>query len=218
MFIGHFAVAFATKKAVRDVSLGTLFVAAQLPDVIWPILVLAGVEKVRIAPGITAVTPLEFLSYPYSHSLLFVVVWAAVLAGVYGAVWRAPRAMPWLAVAVVSHWLLDVASHRPDMPVLPSGPLLGFGLWNSRPATVLVEGTLFGAGLLLYSRVTVARSRAGSIGLSVLVALLLVAYFGAVFGPPPPSPEAVAWSGVAGWLLVGAAHWVDRQRPARVAA
>lgn len=219
MFIGHFAVAFAAKRAAPGVSLGMLFVAAQLPDMIWPVLVLAGVEKVRIVPGITAATPLEFVSYPYSHSLLFVALWAALLAAGYALVRRSPRAALWIAASVLSHWILDVISHRPDVPLLPAGPLLGLGLWESRPATVVVEGLMFGVALSIYVRCTVARSRAGRFGLAGLVALLLFFYIGAVFGPPPPSVAVVAWSGVAGWLLVVLAYWVDiRRRSVRIDA
>lgn len=215
MFIGHFAMAFAAKKAVPRVSLGTLFAAAQLPDLIWPVLVLAGAEQVRIAPGITAVTPLDFVSYPYSHSLPFDLLWAALFAGVYSVVRHAPQARLWLALTVLSHWVLDVASHRPDMPLLPGGPMLGLGLWHSRAATMIVEGALFAGALFVYSRVTVTRNRSGTIGLIALVALLLVVYLGAIFGPTPPSVEAIAWSGFAVWLLVAAAHWVDNRRSAR---
>jgi len=215
MFLGHFAVAFAAKRGAPETSLGTLFVAAQLPDVLWPVLVLAGVEQVRIDPGNTAVTPLDFVSYPYSHSLLFDLLWAALLAGAYLVTTRARRPMAGavcIALLVLSHWLLDAASHRPDVPVLPHGPYVGLGLWNSRPATFIVEGTLFAAGIISYRRGTRARSRAGSIGLAALVALLVTAYLGATFGPPPPSVAALAWSVLLGWLFVALGVWVDRRR------
>jgi membrane-bound metal-dependent hydrolase YbcI (DUF457 family) len=138
MFLGHFAVAFAAKREAPETSLGMLFVAAQLPDVLWPMLVLAGVEKVRIDPGNTAVTPLDFVSYPYSHSLLFDLLWAALFALGYLAVARGRRAAVVIALAVISHWVLDAASHRPDVPVLPHGPYVGLGLWNSRPASLFI--------------------------------------------------------------------------------
>ncbi len=215
MFIGHFAVALATKRAVPRVSLGTLFAAVELPDLIWPVLVLAGVEKVRIVPGITAATPLDFQSYPFSHSLLFDLFWAAAFAGGYAVLRRAPRAVPWLAFAVLSHWVLDAASHRPDVPLLPGGPMVGLGLWYSRAATVFIEGALFAAGLFVYSRATVSRGLSGTIGLVALVALLLVIYGGAIFGPTPRSVDDIAWSGLGLWLLIGAACWVDSRRLAR---
>jgi hypothetical protein len=216
MFLGHFAVAFAARRQAPDTSLGTLFVAAQLPDVLWPMLVLAGAEQVRISPGNTAVTPLDFVSYPWSHSLLFDLLWAALFAFGYAAVTRRRRGALVIALAVVSHWVLDAVSHRPDVPVLPHGPYVGLGLWNSRPATFLVEAVLFAAGILIYARATRPRGRAGTVGLLALVAALAAAYAGATFGPPPPSVAALAWSGLAGWLFVAVAVWVDRRRAPRV--
>ena len=234
MFLGHFAVAFAAKRKASSTSLGTLFVAAQLPDVLWPMLVLAGVEQVRIDPGNTAVTPLDFVTYPYSHSLLFDLLWAALFSAAYLAVNRAQlgsggssgsrssgrapvAAALWIGIAVLSHWFLDAASHRPDVPVLPHGPYVGLGLWNSRLATFFVEGALFAGGIFLYRRATRPRGLAGAIGLALLVALLVAAYLGATLGPPPPSVEAIAWSGFAGWLFVALAAWVDRRRAPRTA-
>jgi hypothetical protein len=230
MFLGHFAVAFAAKRKAPEISLGTLFVAAQLPDVLWPMLVLAGVEQVRIDPGNTAVTPLDFVSYPYSHSLAFDLLWGALFALAYAVVARLRRTMydpvtGWparaalvIALAVLSHWVLDAASHRPDVPVLPHGPYVGLGLWNSRPATFVVEGALFLAGILLYARATRARGLAGTVGLTALVAALIAVYLWATLGPPPPSVAAIAWSGLAGWLFVVFAVWVDRRRRAIVRA
>src|SRR5512147_3002389 len=148
MFIGHFAVAFAAKRAAPAVSLGTLFIAAQLADLVWPILVLLGIERFEIRPGDTAVTPLAFLHYPYSHSLVALALWGAGL----GAAWLVrTRGRPWtgvlIALVVLSHWVLDVLSHRPDMPVTLHGDArLGLGLWNSVPWTVAVESAMFAAG------------------------------------------------------------------------
>jgi hypothetical protein len=214
MFLGHFAVGFGAKRAVPEVSLGTLFIACQLADIVWPVLVLAGIETFEVRPGITAVTPLDFTSYPYSHSLVALTLWAAAFALVYKAVrharWGAALA---LALVVLSHWALDVASHRPDMPVLlHGGPLLGLGLWYSLPATLIVEIAMFAIGIALYLRTTRARDRIGSIALWALVAFLFVIYLAALFGPPPPNPQAVAWSDMGQWLLVAWAYWVDRHR------
>src|SRR5262245_59455960 len=156
MFIGHFALAFAANRAAPAVSLGTLFLAVQLADLVWPSFVLLGMEKVEVSPGATAVTPLDFVSYPYSHSLLALALWAALFAGLHWAIRRQGGIVPWLLAALVlSHWVLDAASHRPDMPVLiAGGPLIGLGLWNSVPATVVVETALFIAGVALYARST----------------------------------------------------------------
>jgi hypothetical protein len=214
MFIGHFALAFGAKKLAPKTSLGVLFMAAQLADLIWPTLVLLGIEKVAISPGITAFTPLDFVSYPYSHSLVALIGWALALAIVYLLVRRGrPREAFVLALLVLSHWVLDVISHRPDMPIaLGGGQKLGLGLWNSIPATLIVEGLLFAAGIAIYLKCTSALDRIGKVALWALVGFLAVVYSANVFGPPPPSVLAVAWVGESIWLLVAWAWWADRHR------
>jgi hypothetical protein len=121
-----------------------------------------------------------------------------------------------VAALVLSHWILDAVAHRPDMPVLPwGGPLVGMGLWNSMAATLLVEGVLLAAGVAIYGRATEARDRTGAYGLWALVVFLVGVYAASVFGPPPPSVEAVAFTALAMWLLVAWAYWVDRHRSSR---
>jgi hypothetical protein len=218
MFIGHFAVAFAAKRVAPSVSLGTLFLAAQLADLVWPTLVLLGVEVVKIHPGITAMTPLEFVHYPWSHSLVALAAWAVLLALAVG--WRHGRAAPRIALVVgavvLSHWVLDVVSHRPDMPLTLAGPArLGLGLWYSVPATLVVEITMFLLAVRSYASTTRADDRVGRGALLGLVAFLLLVYLGSAFGPPPPSTAAVAWSAEAIWLLVAWAWWIDRHRSIR---
>jgi hypothetical protein len=214
MFLGHFGLGLAAKRAAPAVSLGALFAAAQFADLLWPTLVLLGVEQVRVQPGITAVTPLDFVSYPYSHSLLMLCVWGVAFGAIYTALRRArPRAAITIALLVVSHWVLDVVVHRPDMPITPWGAeRLGLGLWNSVPGTLAAELALFGAGVALYVRSTRARTRAGAFGFWLLVAFLVIVYLASAFGPPPPSAAAVAWSAQAMWLLVAWGYWVDRSR------
>jgi hypothetical protein len=219
MFIGHYAVGFAAKRLAPMLSLGTLFLAVQLADLLWPTLVLLGVEEVRIAPGITAVTPLDFVYYPYSHSLLTLAGWGVLLGAGYAAIRRAgPGAGLVLALGVLSHWVLDVISHRPDMPFgFNGGGRVGLGLWNSLPGTLAVELTLFALGVALYARATIPRDRAGRWSFWALVAFLLVVYLANLFGPPPPSVAAVAWAGHALWLLVLWGYWIDRHREPRPA-
>jgi hypothetical protein len=214
VFIGHFAVAFAAKRIAPAVSLGTLFLAAQLADLIWPTLVLLGIEVVEIRPGITAMTPLDFISYPYSHSLVALAAWSTLLGGAYLLRHRTATAAALVIFAVaLSHWILDVISHRPDMPLTLANPArLGFGLWNSVPATIIVEGLMFAAAVAIYARATTASNGIGRNGLRALVAFLAVVYLASAFGPPPPSAGAVAWTAQAIWLLVAWAYWVDRHR------
>ncbi len=214
MFIGHFALGFGAKRAAPAVSLGTLFLACQFADLLWPTLVLLGIEVVKVQPGDTAVTPLTFVSYPYSHSLVALLVWGAVFGAAYVLIRKSPVAAGVVIGALVlSHWVLDVLTHRPDMPVTIGGPArLGLDLWDSLPATVAVELLLFAVGVGLYARVTAARDRRGTFGFWGLVAFLLIVYFVNLFGPPPPGVKAVAWGAQALWLLVIWGYWVDRHR------
>jgi hypothetical protein len=213
VFIGHFAVAFAAKRAVPEVSLGTLFLAAQLADLVWPTLVLAGIETFSIRPGITAVTPLDFTRYPYSHSLVGMASWGLLLAAAYFVIRRKAFAAAMLFAVVLTHWLLDFVTHRPDLPLTLTGAeRFGLGLWHSRVATLLVEGVLFAACVWLYARTTRPLDRIGRWSFTGLVVFLALVYIANVFGPPPPSIAAVAWSAQAIWLLVAWGYWIDRHR------
>jgi len=215
MFLGHFAAALAAKRVAPRTSLGTLVAAAQLIDLAWPALVLAGVEVVRIDPGNTAFTPLDFVSYPFTHGAASVLLWAALFGAAY--FWRRRyRAGAWTVAGLVfSHWLLDLASHRPDLPLWPGGPKAGLGLWNSVAATVAVEGALFLAGALLYASATRFRDAVGRFGLYAFLGLLVLIAAGSALGPPPPSPEAIGVAGLALWLFVPLAAWIDRHRQVR---
>ena len=213
MFIGHFALGFAAKRAAPRVSLAALFAAAQLADIIWPFLVAFGIEQVRIQPGITAFTPLDFVSYPYSHSLLMLCVWGALFGALCANAFHARRAFAVIAALVVSHWVLDWVTHRPDMPLYPGGPKFGLGLWNSVAATVTVEVLMFVAGVWIYSRTTRARDLIGRQALPAFVGFLLVAYLASSIGPPPPNVTAIVVTAIAGAaVIVLWAWWFDRHR------
>ena len=216
MFLGHFGVGFGAKTAAPKTSLGTLLLASQLIDLLWPTLLLVGVERVAITPGITRVVPLDFTHYPISHSLAAVLLWAVLFGVAYQALRRYPRGALVCGLAVVSHWLLDLLTHRPDLPLSPgSDARVGLGLWGSLPATLLVELAVFAVGVFLYLRTTRASDRTGSIALWALVGFLLVIYAGNILGPPPPSVSAIAWLGQAQWLLVAWGYWIDRHRRAQ---
>jgi hypothetical protein len=221
MFLGHYALGLAAKRVDPRLPLPVLLAAPQLLDLLWPVFVLAGLEHVDVAPGDTAFTPLRFASYPWSHSLLMSVLWAAAFAALVGAVRRrsghatsAPETAL-VAALVVSHWVLDFASHRPDMPVWPGGPLLGLGLWRSVPATLAVEIATFAVGAALYARATQARDRTGAWAYLGLIAFLAAVYVGNALGPPPPSATAVASSALALWLIPLWGLWIERHRQAR---
>jgi len=213
MFLGHWAVGFAGKRAAPRVSLGTLFLAAQFLDLLWPTLLLVGVEHVVIAPGTTRVTPLDFTDYPVTHSLAAAVLWGALVGAAHFALRRSRRSALVCAALVPSHWLLDVVVHRPDLPLAPGGGLkLGLELWRSLPATLAVELALLAVGVAIYARSTRPSDRTGRFSLVGLVTFLLVIYLANVFGPPPPSVTAIAWAGQLQWLLVLWGYWIDRHR------
>lgn len=217
MFLGHFAVGLAAKRVAPGVSLGALFLAAQFADLLWPNLLLLGVERVAIRPEATAVTPLEFISYPYSHSLLALVLWGALFGIAYWLVRRSPVGAVTLGAVVVSHWALDWIAHRPDLPLTFAGDArVGLELWRSVPATVAVELALLATGSAVYVRFTRPRDAVGKWGVAGVILLLTTIQLGAVFGPPPPSVATVAWSAQAVWLLVVLGYWVDRHRYATV--
>ena len=212
MFLGHFGLGFAGKRLAPALSLGALFLAVQWADMLFFPLCLAGVEHFRIRPGDTAVTPMEFYDYPWSHGLLALAGWGVLFGGVYFLA-RGKRAPAILfGLGVVSHWFLDAFVHRPDMPVLPRGPYAGLGLWNSWPLTIAAEAAAFGGGFLVYLKSTRARDRVGAWALWGLVVFLAAIWLGSVLGPPPPNERVVEASGVALWLFVPWGYWIDRHR------
>lgn len=212
MFAGHLAVALGAKRAAPRVSLGALVAAAFALDLLWPLLLLAGVESVRIAPGHTAFTPLDFVHYPWSHSLAAVLAWSLLAGAITAARPRTPLAGVVIGLLVASHWLLDALTHVPDLPLWPGGPVVGLGLWQSIPATVIVEGLLLAVGVELYRRRAPARDAIGRWALAALVTLVAVIWISGPFSPPPPSAQAIAIVGLATWLLPLWAGWIDRHR------
>jgi hypothetical protein len=217
MFLGHYGLAFASKRVAPRTKLGTLVFAAQWADELWPILLLLGVERVRIVPGLMAASPLDFVAYPISHSLLVDIGWGALIGGRSYAVRRDVRGAVVVGALVVSHWVLDLLVHRPDLPLWPGGPVVGLGLWNSVPLTYLAEGTVFFGGLAVYLKMTVATDRTGTVALWALVVVLVLIYAASGFGPPPPNARAIGVSALVLWLFVPWAYWIDRHRQLRKA-
>ncbi|MDE3129634.1 MAG: metal-dependent hydrolase [Acidobacteriota bacterium] len=213
MFIGHYAIAFAAKRLAPGASLGTLFLAAALVDLVWPLLLLGGVERAAIRPRGSGFSALVFDHYPWTHSLLACALWALALGVGYRLLRRDTRAALVVGALVLSHWLLDVLTHPPDVLLWPGGQTkVGLALWSSVPATLSVEGSLFALGVALYLRSTRARDWTGEAGFWVLIGFLLAAYLGAAFGPPPPSLAVLAGTGLAAWLVVLWGYWIDRHR------
>jgi membrane-bound metal-dependent hydrolase YbcI (DUF457 family) len=215
MFLAHFGVGFGAKAAAPNVSLGSLFLAAQFIDLIWPTLLLFGVERVNIITDGMRNPPLEFVYYPFSHSLLAVMVWAALVAASYFIVRRSRTGALVLGLAVISHWLLDLVVHYPDLPLYPgNSPLLGLGVWSSPVVATALEFLIFAAGLWLYLRSTTTSDATGKWALWSLVAVLVLIQIANLFGAPPPSTTAIAWAGQAQWLLVAWGYWIDSHRRA----
>lgn len=216
MFLGHAAMGLAAKRVAPRASLGWLLAAPYLADLLWPLFLLAGWERVRIDPGNTAVTPLDFASYPWSHSLLMLLVWSVALGGAYFATSRDRRGAIVIGALVTSHWVMDWIAHRPDLPLVPwGGPLVGLGLWHSRPATILTEYGLFVAGIAIYLATTCARNVLGHLSLWSLVALLALIYFANLTGPPPPDPHTLALFALIGFVFVPWAIGIEATRAAR---
>jgi hypothetical protein len=176
------------------------------------VFVIAGVEHVRIVPGATAFTPLVFESYPWSHSLVMAIAWGILLAAI--GRWRIAVPVSGLLVwLVVSHWVLDFASHAPDMPLWPgSSPKFGLGLWNSIPLTLIVEGAMWIFGIAVYLRVPGRRTIGANIAFWSLVAVCTVMWASGPWGPLPPSENALGWFAMIGWLTVPWAALADRRR------
>ncbi|MEK7728510.1 MAG: hypothetical protein AAB354_08860 [candidate division KSB1 bacterium] len=216
MFLGHYALALAAKKAAPKTSLGTLVLAAQFLDFLWPLFLLLGLEHVRIAPGNTVFTPLDFYDYPISHSLLAALGWALGWGLIYFFQRRNARSAILLGACVLSHWLLDAGTHRTDLPLLPGGMTrIGLGLWNHFAATVVVEALLFVIGVFIYARATIAADRIGRFAFLGLILFLGGIWLANMFSPPPPNETAIAVAALSLWLTVPWAHWFDQHRHVR---
>jgi membrane-bound metal-dependent hydrolase YbcI (DUF457 family) len=216
MFVGHFALGLAGKRLAPRVSLGTWFLSVQLLDLVWPVFLLLGLEQVRVTPGYTLLSPLDFYHYPWTHSLVTAILWGLGFFLVAVLVRRGPgrgAAAALLGLGVVSHWLLDAVVHRPDLPIFPlMGRYVGLGLWDRPVLAVALELALFALGTAVYLRRTTAKDSIGRWGLWILLGFLLLVWLASLFGPPPPDEGPIAWSALALWLLIPWAYWVDRHR------
>jgi len=214
MFIGHFAVGFAAKRVAPRASLGTFVAAALFLDVLWPVFLLTGIERVRIDPGNTAFSPFDFVQYPWSHSLVLAAVWSLLFAGGHYLFRRDKATAQMLGAVVFSHWILDWVTHRPDLPLAPGLQFkTGLGLWGSVPATVAIEVTLFLVAALWYERVAEPLDAVGRWAWYALIGVLLALYAASLGPPPHPGQERlVAIVTIASWIFVPWAAWVDRHR------
>lgn len=213
MFVGHTAVALVARRRRPSVALGTFLMATFALDLIWPVLLLLGLEQVRIEPGTTPFTPLVFVSYPWSHSLVTAIGWG--LLAVTIARWRGVASGDALVIGlvVVSHWVLDFVTHIPDLPLVPGlSTRVGLGLWRSIPATLLVEGALYLVAIGYYVRAAHPRDRIGTLGLWSFLLVSALLWASGPVAPPPPSQTALAWSAMVSWALIAWGAWGDRHR------
>jgi hypothetical protein len=216
MLVGHLAVALGAKTAEPRVPLGAAVAAAFGLDLLWPILLLLGVESVRVHPGDTAFTNLAFDSYPRSHSLLFATMWSGLAMFVMRRLYGSRRVGAILGGLVLSHWVLDFITHRPDLPLWPGGPAVGAGLWNSIAGTLLVEGSLLAFGVWLYLRSSSAHDETGRWALVALIAVTGLIWVTQPWSPAPPSAMEVAWGALILWLLPPWARRIEAHRTSKV--
>lgn len=212
MFIGHFAPALIAAARPRAAGLGTLFVAAQLVDIGFAILLIPGIEAMRIAPGITAMNPMDLHHMPYTHSLLGALIWAAVFGAVVWFATKRKEAAIGAALVVASHWFIDLIVHIPDLTLYGMPPKLGLGLWNHPLAAMPLEILLIGGAFLYYLRRTAAPQ--GNRRLWLLAGLLVFAQAVDWFGPKEPaySLAVPATMLFAYALLAGTAAWAGANR------
>ncbi len=215
MFIGHFGLSFAAKKAAPQVSLGTLFIATQFVDILWPFLLLFDIEKVAIVPGFTKSNALEFLYYPYTHSLLAGVVWGVVVGCIYWLFKRDRQGAIVVGLCVLSHWFLDLVVHTADLPLSPfTDYKLGLGLWNHVALSLTLETIIYLVGVYIYANSTKAKTSRANWGLWSFVVFLLIFNFANTFGPPPSDSIMALFITLVTLIgvIVSLAYWVDKKR------
>lgn len=215
MFVGHYGPSFAIKSFQLPIRLWLLFIAVQFLDVVWSVLVLLGIEKVRIVPGITASNPLDLYYMPYTHSLIAALAWA-IAVGFFCRFFlgvRGSSAGIWIGVAVFSHWVLDFLVHRRDLPLYDNAAKVGMGIWNYPIIALALEAILLFGGMIMYLRRTRPLSSVGRFGPPIFGVLMLAVQSYIFFGPPPTSPVAAAITALVAYIVfAAAAYWLDRHR------
>jgi hypothetical protein len=199
MFVGHYGVSFAAKRVEPQIPLWLLFIAVQWLDVVWAPLVLLGIEKVRIVPGITASNPLDLYYMPYTHSLIAASLWSLAAVFVYRLATQGHRWTPAVVVggAVFSHWVLDFIVHRPDLPLYDNSAKVGLGLWNIAPLAFGLEVLLLFGGMYLYFRTSFGH-RLPTVVFGILMLAVQAFVF---FGPPPGSDQAAAATALVAYVV-----------------
>jgi hypothetical protein len=211
MFVGHYGVSFAAKPVVPRVPLWALFVAAQWLDIVWSILVLLGIEKLRIDPGLAH--GFDFYDMPYSHGLPGSILLSLILGAMAVPVVRGRRRPVVALIAAVSfsHWILDLIVHLPDLPLYDNTAKVGFGLWQHFALSFPLEVTILGLGAWLWAHTAIFTSRRGRLLYWSFVLLLALLQIYVDFGPPPSSPADMAILALVTYTVLAVlAAWVER--------
>lgn len=218
MFIGHFGIGLALKRADNTLPLGLLFFAVQLPDLVYGVTLLIGMEKISFIAATNPLTSVQYF-YPYSHSLVATLLWAG-LAALILLLAPLEKSLPKIKVALVmtiavlSHFILDAIVHNPDLDILGNGVYkIGLGLWNYPFASYLAEAILLVIGLWIYLGYTKSESFKGKYGLPILSAILLTLNGINTVGPPLTSTIYFAITMLIVYLgTIVAAFWLDGKR------
>jgi hypothetical protein len=219
MNIGHYGVGLALKKVDRNISLGLLFFFSQFVDILWGVLVLLGIERAEIIPGITAANPIDYVYYPFSHSLVASLLWAGafyfifrILPSKAGA--QKKKIALVIAITVLSHFFLDLLIHRPDLPLsVVDSPKIGLGLWNNILLSYVVEGLILLGGLWIYMRTTTGEKFGGKYGMLIFAAFLFLTNLMNLFSALPPDSQRLATFSLSTYALsIGLAIWLDHKR------
>jgi membrane-bound metal-dependent hydrolase YbcI (DUF457 family) len=193
MFIGHYGAAYAAKAVAPKAPLAAYFLAVQALDVLFSVFVLSGIEHMEIVHKYTSYNPYRLYDMPITHSLVGSLGWAVAVAIVAMLVRLPRRESLVLALAVFSHFLLDLPVHTPDLSIAGNDTAkLGLGLWNNVPLVIALELLLLVGGWVLFSRskrsdATFPKQR-NRIFLGVLALLTIVT----PFMPDPASPAVFA--------------------------
>jgi hypothetical protein len=197
MFVGHYGVSFAMQPAARRVPLWVWFIAVQWLDVVWSLLVLLGVEKLRIVPGFTQANALDLYYMPFTHGLPGSIVLSLIFGAIVALFTAGNRLKTALLVAAASfsHWVLDLIVHTPDLPLYDNSAKVGFGLWRNVALSFPLELAILVIGALIYARATKFKSAKGPYVFWGFICLLAVVQVGANFGPLPTSSQTMAITG-----------------------
>ncbi len=219
MIVGHFAIGLILKRTDKSLSLGLLFIAAQLTDLVFFFTSLTGIEKINIVAGTNPATSIEYTFYPYSHSLLATLIWAALIALIFLIIpvkssLSKSKTTLIMSTAVLSHFLLDFIVHNPDLDILGSGTQkIGLGLWNYTYVSYAVESMLLLTGLLIYLKSTKSSTLSGKYGMPILIVILLLASAYVTFMAAPSSVQTGTVMLMTVYLAtIATAFWLDRKR------